>query len=227
MEATNTNHASTENAKSAEKLLTEASSNMMDIYNKQLKFITDFYSNFFNAFTGNSTGWDSNTGFSNNFLGNDLTKLFSNPFNGIGAGFPNPFLQSFDKLYKQMMEYNNNIFSNLNSATKSKADWSEISKKYQETIENRLGAFNKIFSTLSEACGKKMNFSMEINKKEMEDVNNQLNLMLKQNQKIWSDMFAIYSGSSNTEEKKTKDPIVNEIKKRPNVPVYEFKDHKV
>ena len=129
METTNTNHTATQDGTVAEKMINNTTKEMMEAYNKQLNLTTGFYTNFFNSVMGNNKSWNGNMGSANSFLNNDLTKLFSVPFNGNGSSFSNPFSTPFDKLYKQMMEYNSNMFSNLSNGIKSNTDWSTISKE--------------------------------------------------------------------------------------------------
>ena len=125
------------------------------------------------------------------FDNNDLTKLFANPF-----------LTSFDKMSKQIIAYNRNLLLTFNSQVKESAtDLRVISKKYMETIENRLETAKNIFNTLQKAYNSKVDFSMETNKKAMEEISNQFYLLIKQNQQSWTDMLEKCEVSLNGKDK--------------------------
>lgn len=203
-----------ESTKAFEKGFSDVNENVMDMYTKQLNLMTGFYNNFLNPIISNNKGWNIGQDFGSNLFNTDLTKAFSNPFNGMGAGSSNPFLSSFDKMYKQMMGYNHNLLLAFNSqANGNHIDWSEISKKYMETVENRLEASKSIFNSISEACNAKVNSSIEANKKAMEEISSQFNLVIKQNQKFWADMLEMYQAPLHGENKNSKESTHNETKK--------------
>jgi len=209
-----------ESTKAFEKGFSNANTNVMDMYNKQLHLMTGFYNNFLNPIMANSKGWNVGQDFGGNLFNGDLSKAFSNPFNGMGVSSSNPFLNSFDKMYKQMMGYNHNLLLAFNSQTKGNdIDWNEISKKYMETVENRLNASKSIFNSLSEACSSKVNSSIEANKKATEEIRSQFNLVIKQNQKFWADMLEMYQTPLHGENKNSKEPSLNETKKHANAPI--------
>ena len=223
---TNSNHAANEEAKTVEKMLNDSSKEIMDFYTKQLNVATGFYKNLFDSFSTGNKGWNNTPDFSNGFLNNDLTKAFTMPFSGMGNHFTNPFLPTFDKLYKQMVDYNTTLFTNLTNGLKGSTDISEISKKYQEAINARIEASKNILKTATDAYNKQLDFSLENNKKAMEEMNNQFNVMVKQNQKFWSDLMTSAQAPINSIEKAVKDSISPEIKKRTSVPATELSDHK-
>jgi len=214
-----TNHTATETPKTAEKMINDTTKEMMEVYNKQLNLTTGFYNNFFNSVMSNSKSWNGSKGFSDSFLNSDLMKLFPIPFSGMGSSFSNPLLPSFDKLYKQLLEYNSNMFSTLSNGIKSTTDWSAISKGYTETVENRLEVFKKILTAMSETYNKQLDFSIGNTKKMMEEINNQFNTIINQNQKLQEDVLATYQVPFDEEEKKIKESNLNESKKRSNVSV--------
>jgi hypothetical protein len=225
---TNTNHTATEGAKVAEKLFNDASASIMEAYNKQQNLANGFYSNFFNSFLGNNRGWNGTQGFANNFLNNDLSKLFSSPFGHFGNSFPNPFVITFENIYKQMGEHNHNLLAALRSQIKgNEIDLDAVNKNYQETIVNRLESFKKIFNSLSEACSKKMDFSIETNKKLMEEISTHFSSVIKQNQKFWADALGTFQTPINKEEKKIEESNLIENKKRAGVPVNVSLNHKI
>jgi hypothetical protein len=220
METTKTsNETLNESEKLIEKLFSNTNTAMIDMYKKQVDMTTSFYSNLFNSTFGNSTGLNQNSGFPN---------MFSNPFNNFSQNnFQNPFLATIDKTIKQIMEFNQNLFSVLtNGFEKRRIDFGAISEEYKETINVGVEATKEIHNIISKAFNEKLESSMEIDKKATEEISNQLNLVTKQNQKLWTDFFKTYQTPLKNEEKISKEPILSENKKSSNTAVKEFKDHK-
>ena len=223
---TNSNHSTNDGAKTPQKMLHDSSKEIMDFYTKQFNVVTGFYKNLFESFSTVNKGWNNTPDFSNNFLNNDLTKAFAMSFSGMSNNFANPFQPTFDKLYKQMIDYNTTMFTNLTNGLKSSTDVSEISKKYQNEINTRIEASKNILKTASDAYNKQANFSIENNKNTMEEMNNQFDVMVKQNQKFWSDLMTSTQAPINKAEETIKDSISPEIKKRTAVPATELSNHK-
>jgi hypothetical protein len=222
---TNSNYSTNGGAKTTEKMLNDSTKEITDFYTKQLNAATSIYKNMFNSFSNGNKGWSSTPDFSKGFLNNDL-KPFAMPFNGMSNNFTNPFLPNFDTLFKQMNDYSKAMFSNLNNELKGNTDMSVISSKYQETVNARIESFKNILNATTEAYTKQLDFSMENNKKAMEEMNIQLNAMVNQNQKFWSEITGPQQTPEKNEEKIVKDSISPEIKKRTSIPVNEFSDHK-
>lgn len=215
METTKTNEALLEGAKVAEKWLTDTSTAMMEIYNKQLNLATGYYTNFLNSTLGNNKGWNDNNGFSESFFSNNLLKNFSIPLNGNGNLFATPFQAAIENVFKQIGEYNKNLLAAFNNQVKhSEIDLSVINSEYIETVEKRLDATKNIFNRLSEAYNKEFEFATENNKKILEEINEQFNTVIKQNQKFWSDAFKQIQPSFDGEEKKQKENTSGENKKK-------------
>ena len=219
METTNTNHTEQNGTNTAEKMMNDTSKGMMDMFTKNLNLVSGYYSNLFNSFSNGNKGLTNNNGSSTNFMNYDLTKLFSNPFGGMGNSFSNQSLPVFNSLYQQMMDYNNNLFSALSKGSNTTTDWSEIGKKQEAMIGNRLEATKNMRRSIIEAYTKQLDSVNESSKKMIEETTNQFNLLMKQNQKLWVDMFAMFQTPQKAEEKIAKDtlvkePIVSDLKKR-------------
>ncbi|HXU27343.1 MAG TPA: hypothetical protein VN698_08935 [Bacteroidia bacterium] len=230
METTkSSNETLNESAKVVENLFNNTNAAMTDMYKKQMDLTTSFYNNLFGSKLGNTNMWNQNSGFPNMFSNNmDMTKWFSNPFANFSAvGMQNPFMSPFDKTMKQMMEFNQNLLSAFTNGFSAKGNnFGAMSEEFEETIETRLEASKEIFNTISEAFKKKLESSVETNKKVIEEMSTQFNLVMKQNQKLWADLLNAYQTPLNNEEKKSKEPIMNDSKKRSNVLATDFKDHK-
>ena len=230
METTkSSNETLNESAKVVENLFNNTNAVMTDMYKKQMDLTTSFYNNLFGSKLGNANMWNQNSGFPNMFSNNmDMTKWFSNPFANFSTmGMQNPFMSPFDKTMKQMMGFNQNLLSAFTNGFSGKANnMDAMTEEYKETIETRLEASKEIFNTISEAFKKQMESSMETNKKVTEEMSNQFNLVMKQNQKFWNDLLNAQQTLVNNEDKKSKDPIMYDGKKRSNVLPTDFKDHK-
>ena len=94
-------------------------------------------------------------------------------------------------------------------------------------VNARVESSKNILKTATESYNKQLEFSIENNKKAMEEMNDQFNAMVKQSQKFWSDLMSSSQATSITLEKAVKDTISPEIKKRTAVPANELSDHKV
>lgn len=222
MEATKTNNETIiEGAKMSEKWFNETSEAMMNAYNKQLQFTTGLYENFTNMFFGSTKNWSDRQNFSELFLNSDLAKWPGVSFTGSNGG-SNIFLSSFDRIYKQTLEYNRNLLASLNSTIKdNQFDWSKINEDYMKSAELQLEVSKKIIVSLSEMSNKQLDLSIDYNNKVMDEINTQLNALVKQNQKMWTEAYNMQEQQSNVEEKKTKESAKSETKKKWDVPVVE------
>lgn len=218
MESTNTNHTVNDGAKASEKMLNDITKGMMDVFTKQLNTVTSFYSNLFNSNLGNTNSWNGNGAFQN---------MFQNPMSNFsGNNFQNPFFTSIDKMMKQMVDNNTNIFSNVKNGLNTNVDMIEANKKYQEIIAARMETYKNIIKSTSEAYSKQLESTIDSNKKIIEETTDQLNLIATQNQTFWMDLMNSFQMVSNKEEKIIKEPINSDIKKKPIVIANEFSDHK-
>lgn len=226
METTN-NVTFNEGTKVMEKLLSTTNSAMTDMYKKQMEATTSFYNNLFNSGLGHNNLWNQNTGIPNIFPSMDMSKWFVNPLTNFSiTNMQNPFTTSMENGMKQIMEFNQNLASLFtNGINNNKINWGTISEKYKETINSQLEASNEILNSITEIHNKQSEAALEINKKTINELSEQFNKVMKQNQKLWSDMLNMSRGSLNFEEEIT-ESVSNENKKRSNVPVSEFMDHK-
>lgn len=229
METTNTNHKTSIGSNTAEKTMNDTGKDMMDTFTKNLNLITDFYSNLFNSLSSGNNGFNNNNGASFNSMNNDFTKLFSNPFSGMGNSFSNQSLPTFNNIYQQMMDYNTNLFSMLSKGMNTNTNWSEVSKKEETIVENRLDTIKNMRHSILESYNKQLDSVNENNRKMLQETTDQFNLLMKQNQQLWTSIFSMNLAPLKSEEKIVKDPIlkdpiVNEVKKRSLFPV---SDHKI
>src|ERR1700758_5560392 len=190
MESTkSSNETLNESAKAVETFFNNSNALLTDMLKKEVDLITGFYNNLFGSKFGNANAWNQNSDFTNMFSNPmGMNKWFSNPFANFSAtnGMQNPLLSSWEKITKQMMDFNQAC---LAAYTNNKENMNALSEEYKETIETRLEASKEIFNTISESLKKQLECSIENNKKAGEEISNQLNLVMKQNQKFWSDLL--------------------------------------
>lgn len=198
METTNSNNQPlTESVKIAEKWFNDTKTAVSGIFTKQFNFTMDLYTEMFNSLSANNKRWNNNKDFTEMYFNNmtNITKWFSTPNNNgftvfSNAAVSNPYLFLMDKMYKQTMEFNSNLFSSFNSTAKnSETEWNTFNNEYKLIFDRQLQASKAIFESVSNAYGKQLNYAADTNKKMMEELNEQYNSMLKQNQKIWKDAF--------------------------------------
>lgn len=220
METTKTSETLLDNAKVAEKWFNDASTTMMDLFNKQLNLTTGFYSNLLNSTFSSTKGWGVNQGFIDNFLGGNSTKWLT-PFNAFSSSNNSSyFFSAFDKMYKQMLDSNRQFFNEFNNQIKTnEIDWNLINKEYKETIDRRIESSRKILSSITDSYNKQLHFTLDMEKNMVEEFNNQFNSVMKQNQKMFSDLLHTYQNAFNGEDRKSKEAEAPENKKRTSVPV--------
>jgi hypothetical protein len=221
METIKSNGAVTDNAKMSEKWFTEANNAMMEIYNKQINLASGIYSNLLNSTLGNSKNWSGNSFSNDNMLSNSFSKLFWNPANNFsGVNNSTNLFSSFDKMYKQLLESNHHFLNEYSNQIKnSENDWNTINKEYKDTFDRRVESSRKILTTISEVYNKQFNFALDSEKSLFEEMHNQLNMLMKQNQKWWKDALEKAETASEAEDKKSKEPYAYENKKRATIPV--------
>ena len=72
---------------------------------------------------------------------------------------------------------------------------------------------------MTDSYNKQLHFTLDMEKNMFEELNNQFNSVMKQNQKLFSDMLQNYQSSFDTEDKKNRETENSENKKRTNIPV--------
>ena len=111
---------------------------MMEGYKNQLSLVSELYTNAFNSFSGQTKNlWNPMQNQSNVFFNNDALKSMFTPFNGFGMnkGVSNPFMNfssnSFDKMVKQISDYNHNLMDSLTKEFgNNTSDSNSIGDKY-------------------------------------------------------------------------------------------------
>lgn len=179
---TKTNENLFEGIKTNQKWFNDSATAMMEIYNRQLNLTMSFYDNLFSMFPAFGNVWSRNKNLTEAFNANtDLGKWMWRPFT-IGNVVPtNPFMDLFDKTYKQLLEYNRNLFSSF-----TETELEPIGKKYQESITSQLEASKKITNSIQEAFNKQLEVAAESDKKLLDEINGQFNTLMKQNQEFWT-----------------------------------------
>lgn len=194
--STRTKETILENSQMASKWFSQASADMMDAYKKQMNMVSDFYEGFSDTFFGKSKNlWNPVKFFTNSFLtGKDGGSSPFNPYFMLSqnAGFQNPFISSVEKTLKLITENNEKIFSLIsNQIEKNTSLWNSFNETYQQICENRFNSFKNILNLLLENYRKRLEFSWEEDAHLQEEITKELNSIVKQNEKFWSDAIHI------------------------------------
>ncbi len=173
-----------------------ALTSMMEGYKKQLDSVSEFYNNIFNSFSGQTKNmWNPMQNQSNLFFNNEALKSMFTPYNGFGMnnGISNPF----DKMVKQVSDYNHNLMGSLTQQfNNTNSDGNSIADKYKKLVEERNEASKTYISTLAETFNKQMESSLAMNKKLQEETNKQFESVLKLTQEFWAGVLNVDQTSS-------------------------------
>jgi len=159
-----------------------------------------FYANAFSIFTGQTKSMGNPTQNQGNlFFNNGALKSMFTPFNGLGMsnGVSNPFMvlfeNPFDKMVKQVSDYNHNLMGSLtNQCDNAAADRDIIGDKYKKIVEGRYSVSKVYINTLAETFNKQMDSSLSTNKKLQEEINKQFESVLKLTQQFWAEVLNIH-----------------------------------
>lgn len=176
-----------------------AITSMMEGYKKQLSQVSEFYTNVFNSFSGQTKNiWNPMQNQGNLFFNNDILKSMLTPFNSFGINniisnpFMNLFSNPFDKMIKQVSDYNHNLMGSLSQQLdNTNTDGNLITEKYQKLVEERTETSKEYIKGLAEAFNKQMESSLATNKKLQEETNKQFEDVLKLTQQFWSGVLDI------------------------------------
>ena len=172
---------------------------MMEGFKKQLNQVSEFYTNAFESFSEQSKNrWNPMQNQSNLFFNNEALKSMFTPYSGFGMNnsMSNPFMSlfsnPFDKMVKQVSDYNNNLMGSLSKQlNNTNSDDNLINDKYQKLVEERTEASKAYINTLSETFNKQMESSLATNKKFQEETNKQFEDVLKLTQQFWASVLQI------------------------------------
>ncbi|MDX2173635.1 MAG: hypothetical protein SFY56_10960 [Bacteroidota bacterium] len=210
--STQNNEQLLENAKNANKWMSDAVATMMDVCKKQFDIMSGFYGNLFNSYsseTKNSLTPIKN--FTDLFFNNGSLKLLYTPFSSLGVnyGFSNPF----NNMFNQMKEYNQNLLGSFTKQFENGGmDSQSILDKYKKTVEKEIEASKHLISSLTNAYNKRLEFSIAESIKIQDEMNNQLKLLFEINQQFWSELFDNPKQDVMV-DKYSKDSVANENKK--------------
>ena len=224
---TNSNHTVKDELQTAEKKLLDSNKEIMDFYTKQMNAFTGFYTNTASASGNIEKSWSAYPGMSTNFFNQELSKAFAMPFNGIGPNFGHPFSPNIDQFNKQLLDFNTAMFTNFNTRLQGSIGYQAFSDKYQNLLHLRMEASKNILKTATDAFNKQFDTSLEINKKAIEEMNQQLQLIISQTQIFWFEAFSSVQSEITNLEKPIQNTMVTTTKKGSVAPTGELSNHKV
>jgi hypothetical protein len=181
-----------------------ALASMMEGYKKQLSQVSEFYTNAFSSLSRQSKNrWNPMQNQGNLFFNNDMLKSLFTPFSSFGMNnsvsnpFMNLFSNPFDKMAKQVSDYNHNLMGSLTQQfNNTNSDGNGINDKYQKLVEERTEASKAYINTLAETFNKQMESTLAMNKKLQEETNKQFESVLKLTQEFWAGVLNVDQTSS-------------------------------
>src|ERR1700740_467844 len=126
-----------EKNQAANKWLNEASSTMMEMYNKQANLVYGFYNNLFNAI-GVNKNWMPNMGFAKSYDGHEMANAFFPAWSGLFKTnhFMNMCTSQYQDMYKQMAEINGLCSSMMQKKYENaQRIWGDSAEKMQAAVE--------------------------------------------------------------------------------------------
>jgi hypothetical protein len=191
-----------ETTKMTNKWLADTCSVMTNFYDKQLKTAMGFYTNLFDSFSGSDKGRYTNMNFiSPFFAGINFYKSMMSPFNAFRSdySFVDSFTTHFEDLNKQMREFNTRLFTLFMEDLKNRqVNWNAFNKVIEEewkTAQNSINSFQ-------EAYMKRLNHSLEFNKKLVREMSDEFEMAASRNKKMWADLLKTTEMNSKTEQEK-------------------------
>ncbi|HXB42136.1 MAG TPA: hypothetical protein VNZ49_16465 [Bacteroidia bacterium] len=203
MEKTNFNKTANtfdETTKITNKWLADTCSVMSNIYDKQLKTTLDFYNNFYNSFSGTNRNEYSHLHFNPLFFkGSELFQSIFNPFKFFNqdTDFAEAFTSQFEEVNKQIHKLNERLAELFQEEFKnSQTNWNEFGKMVEEELKH----MQSNGSSIIEAYTKRLNSSLEFNKKLLQEMNNQFEIAITRNKRSWSDFIKNYQTKERNEK---------------------------
>lgn len=210
METTRTTEALSESAKLTEKWFKDASEAMTDIYNKQLNLALSMYNNWSNAWVGAGSKQAQAANISSFFSGPDLGNWnFLAGFNPVNAS-----AAWLDKVWKQALNYNQEMMAFLNDAAKTNtANWEELVKQNRSLLEKRFESLSGMISATADSYRKNLGVSFDEYRKLVEQTNKQLAGLIRQNESFWAEATKTFTHESKQDKSKELVPV--DTRKKP------------
>jgi hypothetical protein len=193
------------------KLCADSVETMMDAYRKQMDFYNTTFGDYFNSMAGESkNAMNPAKTFMDLTFGNNPFKWMFYPANSFGsASFTNPF----DKMFKQLSDFNQNAIGVFNQQfERGNADLEILIEEYQEKFNKQSEIIKEMLYSISNSYSKQTESYLKTTSDLQEELIKKINLLIKLNQEFWSDMSKSYqiqfdveafSEDGNSEKKKS------------------------
>jgi len=123
-------------------------------------------------------------------INSEIMDIYKKQLNLIFEFYNEIFTSQFKTLHNQAIRFNADWVMEFQKKFQGmQANWNNLNGKSQETIKEKWEIGDNIMASMIEAQNKRINFSIELNKKMMEEINNQLRLAVEQNEKFWTDFL--------------------------------------
>lgn len=205
METTNKNDLA-QAVKATEKWWSHTNSAMMELWNKQLEVALGYYDNLNSA---PANGWYGNRKPATWFSGANMSGW---PWGAFNSEQEDSALSPINTI-KQMLKFNRNFFGMFNTPEMDGVEqWGLLNKHYRENLEKRIEAFQRVWQSLIDAGKQQADRSLETSKTLAASINEQIEELLEEDQKIWNDMLKLYGEPRKDEKLKEQGPVENKKK---------------
>lgn len=188
----------------------ESTNAAIDTWKKQADLFFNFWGNAFNMAADNAHRNTHQSGFNyaNMFPYSRMFSSFLSPWSMMsqdGQSTGNNISSMYEKAFRQMSEYNKSMLDLFQNAFHMRqADWTTLSNKYQQAIEEEMTIVRNSMQAVAESFNKQLDFSSEQNKQLMSELNKQFSRSVKNNQELWKEMAKTYEASNGTKDEKPK-----------------------
>jgi hypothetical protein len=200
-----------ENSRANNDWLSNASSAAVETYKKQMNMAFTFYNDMFNtAINAGRTNWGVNQNFMDAFTNQGKSNPLFTPFPWMKLDIAaiNPFINSSENFVRQLMDYNQNWFANLQNYFHLKQqDMISLNEKYQDFLDEQLKNLKKAADIVDRAYNRQQDLSADMNKELLTEFNDQTSKIVKATEEFWNNVARVFeaAGKDDRAQKTTKD----------------------
>jgi hypothetical protein len=130
--------------------------------------------------------------------------------------FNDVFVNQLKVLHNQALRFNTEWITEFQKQFQStQVNWNGLNGKSREIMSEKWEITDNIMASMIEAFNKRIDFSIELNKKLIEEINNQVRLGAEQNEKLWSNFLEnpeLFNKTENKREQSRKQEKVTQFK---------------
>ncbi|HXD93356.1 MAG TPA: hypothetical protein VNX01_09090 [Bacteroidia bacterium] len=135
-------------------------------------------------------------------INSEIMDIYKKQLSLVFDFYNDAFANQFKALHSQAMRFNTDWVAEFQKQFQNiQVNWNKLNGKSQEIMGEKWEITDNIMASMIEAHNKRVDFSIELNKKLIEEINNQLRLAVVQNEKFCSDFLKRYEIFDKTENK--------------------------